>query len=107
MEGNFITVYCIMGVTVIFTLSFPLTGLDYILIAGIPSILSNLPRQTLEVISANLLGDGCIRFPNSLRNGKLSGNARYEMTMSAKVLGYMQHLYDTIYGQFSITGLRG
>lgn len=60
------------------------------------------------------MGDGSIRFPNLARDGKISGNARYEMTMSSKVVDYIQHLFETIYprlkakgGQFSKTGLKG
>lgn len=75
--------------------------------AGIPVILSGLSPHTLQVMSANLLGDGSIRYPNFSRDGKASGNARYEMTMSAKVVAYMQHLFDTTYGQFSLNGLKG
>jgi len=89
-------------------LGFSITGLNYIVfIVGIPAILSSLPRHTLELISANLLGDGSIRFTNLARDGKISGNARYEMTMSSKVVDYIQHLFETIYGQFSKTGLKG
>lgn len=37
-----------------------------------------------------MFADGSIRYPNISRDGKASGNARYEMTMKASVVGYLQ-----------------
>lgn len=48
-----------------------------------------------------MLGDGSIRYPNLRRDGKAQGNARYEMSMSAKAYGYMQSLFESTFAQFS------
>lgn len=69
--------------------------------SALPPILASMSRKDLETITGNMLGDGSIRFPNLRRDGEARGNARYEMTMSAKVYAYLQSLYDTTYAQFS------
>jgi hypothetical protein len=58
-------------------------------------------------MTGNLLGDGCIRYPNLGRDGRPTGNTRYEMTMATAALGYMSMLYDQVYAQYSSSGLRG
>lgn len=40
------------------------------------------------------------------RNGKASGNARYEMTMAAAVHYYISVLFNIVYGQYSASGLK-
>ena len=82
---------------------------DYSLIesssCSLPAILLALPRKTLETMTGNMLGDGSIGYPNLGRDGEPKGNARYGMTMSAKVKAYLQSLFDTIYAQYSNSGL--
>jgi formate hydrogenlyase subunit 3/multisubunit Na+/H+ antiporter MnhD subunit len=74
--------------------------------ASIPGIITSLPRATLETITGNLLGDGGIQYSNFKRDGKVSGNARYGMTMAAAVFNYMNDLFNSTYAQFStLTGL--
>lgn len=105
MEGKLLSILACIIIIIISTI---LTGTEDIYhMAAIPLVLTKLPHHTLEVISANMLSDGCIRYPNFKRDGKASGNARYEMTMAAQVKDYLQHLFDTVYGQFSSTGLTG
>lgn len=53
-----------------------------------------------------MLGDGSVGYPNFARNGKASGNARYSMTMSAAAQGYITSLYNNVYAQYSITGVK-
>jgi hypothetical protein len=52
-----------------------------------------------------MLGDGSVRYPNFSRDRKVTGNARYSMTMSTTAYGYMKQLFDTIYAQYSSSGL--
>nr|YP_007475439.1 hypothetical protein H888_mgp06 [Microbotryum cf. violaceum BFL-2013]AGE14652.1 hypothetical protein [Microbotryum cf. violaceum BFL-2013] len=52
-----------------------------------------------------MLGDGSVRYPNFSRDRKASGNARYEMTMSAAAYGYVMSLYETVYAQYSSSGI--
>ncbi|MBW5719173.1 hypothetical protein GQQ29_26445 [Klebsiella pneumoniae] len=71
-----------------------------------PTALLALPRHTLEVITGNMLGDGSVRYPNFSRDGRITGNARYSMTMSTKAYEYILQLFNSIYSQFSSSGLR-
>lgn len=73
---------------------------------ALPPILAALPRATLEVITGNQLGDGSLRYPNFGRDGGPSGNARYEMTMSAAAYQYMLALYNNVYALYSASGLK-
>lgn len=73
--------------------------------ASVPPLLLSLPRKTLEVFTGNILGDGSVRYPNFSRDRKASGNARYEMTMSAAAYGYVMSLYETVYAQYSSSGI--
>ena len=53
-----------------------------------------------------MLGDGSIRNNNIARNMKVSkGNCRYNMTIGAYALNYMQSLLDSTYTTYSSTGL--
>ena len=62
--------------------------------------LTALPNHTIQTMTGNLLGDGHLRYSNYSRDGKMGGNARYEMTMSVKAYDYMLDLYNT-YSSFS------
>jgi hypothetical protein len=66
-------------------------------------ILSNTPKEILEIITGNLLGDGSLRKPapniNSLIVSK--ANASYSMTLSVKGYNYLVYLYNKVYAQFS------
>lgn len=55
----------------------------------------------MEIITGNLLGDGSLRYSNFKRDGKIRGNARYEMTMSAKVYPYLLHLREDVYKEYT------
>ena len=48
-----------------------------------------------------MLGDGSIRSSKSPLKNKLSGKAKYGMTMDTYSLNYLNHLYENIYRQFS------
>ncbi len=66
-------------------------------------LLSTIPRETLEIIIGNLLGDGClIRKSIALdRINQSKAQAYFAMTMSAKSYNYMLHLYSKVYAQFN------
>jgi len=52
-----------------------------------------------------MLGDGSIRSSKSPLKNKLSGKAKYGMTMDTYSLNYLNHLYENIYRQFSSSGI--
>ena len=90
------------------TLTLMTSTIDHVTdILAMPAVLAALPRHTLDAMAGNLLGDGCIRYPNLARNKGPSGNARYEMTMATSALGYMTMLYNQVYAQYSSSGLKG
>jgi len=72
----------------------------------IPPFLLQIPKNTLHIITGNMLGDGSIQYKKVLKNGKVIGNAKFSMTMDTYSLNYLNHLYQTVYGQFSLSGLR-
>jgi hypothetical protein len=65
-------------------------------VASIPAILLTVPRRTLETFTGNMLGDRSVRYSNFSRDRKVSGNARYNMTMSVVGYEYLVTLYNTI-----------
>jgi hypothetical protein len=69
--------------------------------SAIPAIVKGLPRATLETMTGNILGDGGIFYSNISRDGKASGNPRYEMTMAAAVYNYINTLFHTVYAEYS------
>jgi hypothetical protein len=71
----------------------------------LPSILSTISKETLHIITGNMLGDGSIQYNNILSNNQIRGNARYGMTMDTYSLNYLNHLYEKVYGQFSLSGI--
>jgi len=107
MEGKLIIFYFTIIACAGLLLTHFFINQDYnIYLMSLPVPLTVLPRKTLEIMSANLLADGGIRYPNISRDGKASGNARYSMTMKASVVCYLQWLYDNVYSTFSTSGLR-
>jgi LAGLIDADG DNA endonuclease family/Proton-conducting membrane transporter len=81
-------------------------SLDTLCLSTLPMILSSIPKETLETMTGNMLGDGHMRYSNLARDGKASGNARYEMTMSILAYNYMLELFKNTYAQFSSSGLK-
>lgn len=63
--------------------------------------MASIPIKEQEVITGYMLGDGSIRYPNLLRDGEARGNARYEMSMSAKAQGFHVSLFNSTYAQYS------
>ena len=58
----------------------------------LPAALLTVSRSTLETFTGNMLGDGSIQYPNFSRDKRITGNARYAMTMSSKVHDYLLSL---------------
>ena len=56
-------------------------------------------------MTGKMLDDGSVRYPNLSRDGKITDNARYGMTMGLLAHDYMVYLYDTVYAAYSSTGL--
>ena len=111
MEGwlKSFTFYCaIISLAFVLTFLFYLTN-DATYLAQcivVPAIIKALPRETLEIMTGNLLGDGGIHYPNLKRDGKPSGNPRYGMTMAAAVHNFISTLFTRVYAQYSTsTGL--
>lgn len=74
------------------------------LCSSLPTILKNLPRATLETITGNMLGDGYIGA--SYYTPEKKSNTRYAISMCVAAYAYMKWLFDTIYAQYSSTGLK-
>ena len=72
---------------------------------SMPALVAALPQNTLETITGNLLADGGISYSNLKRDGKITGNARYSMTMAATAHFYILQLFNNTYAQYSSTGL--
>ena len=70
----------------------------------LPVIISELPKEILQKITSNMLGDGSIN-RNLSNKGKIIGNAKFGMTLNAYSLKYITHLYDKVYKQFSSSGI--
>jgi hypothetical protein len=47
----------------------------------LPPILYTIPKETLHIITGNMLGDGSIQYNNISIKSKPKGNAKYGMTM--------------------------
>lgn len=72
--------------------------------SSIPAIVKNISKNNLSVITGNMLGDGSIQYSKN-KLGKYSGEARFSMTMDSYSLNYINHLYETIYKEFSSAGI--
>lgn len=74
------------------------------------NIISSTPKDILEIITGNLLGDGSLRKPlvNVSADAviKSKANASYSMTMSVKGYNYLVYLQDRVYGKFSSIGAK-
>lgn len=66
----------------------------------------SIPKETLHIFTGNMLDDGAIQYKKVFKNGKVTGNAKFGMTMDTYSLNYLNNLYQTVYGQFSSSGLR-
>src|SRR5580704_17665001 len=71
----------------------------------LPPILYTIPKETLHIIRGNMLGDGSIQYNNISIKSKPKENAKYGMTMDTYSLNYLNHLYENVYGQFSLSGI--
>jgi hypothetical protein len=63
----------------------------------LPPIIYTVPRKHLETITGNMLGDGSIRPGSVTRDGVVTGNARYGMTMMASSKDYLIFLRENIF----------
>ena len=66
----------------------------------IPPLLMNLPKETLHIITGNMLGDGSIIANKRTKGNVVAGNAKYGITLDAYSLNYLNYLLDKVYGQF-------
>lgn len=83
-----------MGASCMITVS------DVTLMSSVPAILLSVPRETLETFTGNMLGDGSVRYSNFSRDQRITGNARYAMTMSVEALGYVTSLIEKVYKDY-------
>ena len=97
MEGLKIITYFIFFIYISY---FHYTN-HYEIYLSILPILKTIPNQTLYTITGNLLGDGSISLNKKNREGK------YSMTMDTYSLNYLNHLFDSIYSQYSSAGIKG
>ena len=108
MEGRLIKIKILFYfIFIIFIyLYFIYKNLDYninIYYSILPPILTTISKEILNIITGNMLGDGSIQYNKVLKNGQV--NAKYGMTMDIYSLNYLKYLYDTVYGQFSLSGI--
>jgi len=70
-------------------------------------IILSVPKNVLEIITGNLLGDGSLTRPNPITKSGLESKAgaSFAMTLSVKGYNYMVDLYDRVYAQFGVSGL--
>lgn len=71
----------------------------------LPPILYTIPKETLHIITGNMLGDKSIQYNNISIKSKPKGKAKYGMTMDTYSINYLNHLYENVYGQFSLSGI--
>lgn len=71
------------------------------------TIISSIPKETLEIITGNLLGDGSLQRPKPYTKSGLESKAQasYAMTLSVKGYNYMLDLYDQVYAPFCSNGI--
>jgi len=84
MEGRLIKIKILFYFILILFIYFIYKNLDYninIYYSILPPILTTIPKETLNIITGNMLGDGSIQYNKILKNGKVKGNAKYGMTM--------------------------
>lgn len=77
----------------------------------LPSLILNLSKKELEIITGCMLGDGNLSYNNRTRDrkrgkiGPSTGNCRYAMTMDVFSFNYLNKLFNEIFSQYSNTGL--
>jgi hypothetical protein len=70
----------------------------------LPLILKFIPKEKLNIITGNMLGDGSIQFAKN-NKGLYTGEAKYAMTLDAYSINYLNHLFDAVYGEYSSSGI--
>ena len=68
-------------------------------LATVSPIINSIPKDKLYIITGNMLGDGSIQISKN-RKGLYTGKAKYGMTLDAYSINYLNHLYDTVYGEY-------
>src|SRR5580704_3219385 len=61
--------------------------------------------KKLYILLQVICCDGSIQYNNISIIRKPKGNAKYGMTMDTYSLNYLNHLYENVYGQFSLSGI--
>lgn len=79
---------------------------SFISMSTLPFLVSQMPKDTLHVLTGNVLGDGCLRRTGRKMDGKPTGNARFEMNKAK--LSYNHHLetFNAHYKRYSGVGFR-
>jgi len=111
MEGKLRKIKLFLFIIIIsfYIYNFLYSNLDYninLYYSTIPPSLLSIPKETLHIITGNMLGDGAIQYKKVLKFGKVIGSAKFSMTMDTYSLNYLNHLYQTVYSQFILSGLR-
>lgn len=71
-----------------------------------PLVASGMPKDTLHVITGNLLGDGCLRRTGRKKDGKPTGNARFEMNKAVVAHDKALSTFNNYYKPYSGKGFR-
>lgn len=72
----------------------------------LPPLVASMPKDTLSVVTGNMLGDGCIRRTGHKREGQPTGNARFEMNKATASLAHHYATYVNYYKAYSGVGFR-
>jgi hypothetical protein len=65
-----------------------------------------MPKNTLSVLTGNLLGDGCLRRTGRKKDGKPTANARFEMNKGVAAYDQALDTFNQYYKEYSGTGFR-
>ena len=72
----------------------------------LPPLVSKMPKDTLSVITGNMLGDGCLRPSAKKRDGIPRGNVRFEMNKCTASLTHHYAMFLKYYKVYSGVGFR-
>jgi LAGLIDADG DNA endonuclease family len=77
------------------------------LMAVLPPLINIIPKDTLHVITGNMLGDGSLRRQKSRnKEGIIKSNALFEMNKGPNAYNHAWQLFNDHYKQFSSVGFR-
>lgn len=95
-----------MTKSITLSIVFAVTVTHSIMASTIPPQLGDMPTRTLHAITGNMLGDGCLRRTGRKKDGKPTGNARFEMNKGVVAYDQAFDTYNNYYAPYSGVGFR-